>query len=232
MARRKQALGAMPRRPAPRVEEAVRLRRAAEALEWGPRPVHIRGPEVSALRAARVAERRSGKTDTPAHREATARYVAARCAVGLVIGDRAAMLLTIVYTAERAAAARGSDTRAVLDGDVQRAWHTIRAEWQRAAGADAALQALRKKGGAAEKKLQNVWTATCLLVGAEPTIKARRAWDRLPQGGYLSPNRRVDWLIYRDGDRLVDDRAGEGRSISFSAFRDYMTDARKLLRAK
>jgi hypothetical protein len=94
-------------------------------------------------------------------------------------------------------------------------------------------QRRRSKGGRAEKKLPNIWMATCLLVAAEPGIKALDAWGRFPDGGDLTPTRREDWLVYRDGDdRLVDDAAGDDRSIGYPAFRAYVAAARRRLRTK
>jgi hypothetical protein len=89
-----------------------------------------------------------------------------------------------------------------------------------------------RKGGLAEKKLRNVWVATCLIVAAQPRIQAKEAWEEFPDGPDLSPTKRADFVVYRDGDRLVDDAVGEGRTIGYEAFRGYVTDARKLLRSK
>ncbi len=87
----------------------------------------------------------------------------------------------------------------------------------------------RRKGGKAPKRKPGIWQHVLDAVRRNPWITVAEAWESFPEA---SPGD-TETLIYRDGDKLVemDHHTGKERSITRHAFRRYVLNARKELRA-
>jgi hypothetical protein len=93
-------------------------------------------------------------------------------------------------------------------------------------------------GGKAPKRSPGIWQRVCALVEANPAIAATEAWKSFPEDEH---RHEAEGLIYRvweigkRGKRIeklveLDDRTGKERSITYHAFRGYVSEAKKELR--